>query len=100
MKYFIPVIFRFLYAVVISIMMIVMFCVGQIAYTLWTFKFKSFNKEWSGGRNFWEYDANGSFEEDPKKIYPSVWHWVAAALPQKPKVNDIIIEKDPFLNNK
>lgn len=97
MKYFIPVIFKSIFAIFFFIMMVVLFCLAQIAYTLWTFKFRSFNKDWNNDKNFWEYDDNGIFEKDPAKIYPSVWHWVASALPKK--VEPEISNKEPFLNS-
>lgn len=93
MRYIIIPFFIFLYATFLFIIYTLCFIVGQIAYTLWTLKF-----EWCSD-NFWEYDTNGVWETDPKKIYPSVFHWAAAYLPKKNEPVELEITKEPFLNS-
>lgn len=95
MKYILPLLFRFFGAFLYTILLLVMIVIVQIVYVIWTFKFKFFNEEWNGGDNIFEYDANTIFERDPKKIYPSMWHWAVEALPKKKVIE---ITNEPFLN--
>ncbi len=95
MKYIIPIIYRFTAAILASMFAILLFCIIQIAYTLWTFKLKLFTNDWFVDQNIWEYDANDQFEKDPKKIYKSPFHWAMDSLPKKKVIE---ITKEPFLN--